>query len=126
MLPITASNPLKWRLRWYLRHPISLTHMTEMAVERGVAIDGSCIWRRVQVYGPELEGWMRSSCGRGPEARSDQRQMPASSMQVLEHVVEQDHRNVKTPNVAGERLRFLATAWGRVRGIEAMDIRWTN
>jgi IS6 family transposase len=29
--------------------------MAEMAVERGLAIDGSCIWRWVQVYGPELD-----------------------------------------------------------------------
>ena len=44
MLPITASNPFKWRhypgdiimwcVRWYLRYPISFTHRAEMAVER--------------------------------------------------------------------------------------------
>jgi transposase-like protein len=49
MLPITASNPFKWRhypgdiimwcVRWYLRYPISFMHMAEMAVERGLAID---------------------------------------------------------------------------------------
>ena len=44
-----------WCVRWYLRYPISFTHMAEMAVERGLAIDGSCIWRWVQVYGPELD-----------------------------------------------------------------------
>ena len=65
MLPITASNPFKWRhypgdiimwcVRWYLRYPISFTHMAEMAVERGLAIDASCIWRWVQIYGPELD-----------------------------------------------------------------------
>jgi transposase-like protein len=27
-------------VRWYLRYPISFTHMAEMAVERGLAIDG--------------------------------------------------------------------------------------
>ncbi len=83
MLPITASNPIKWRhypgdiimwcVRWYLRYPISFTHMAEMANERGLSIDASCIWRWVQVYGPELDkrcrrhlkqttgagGWMR-------------------------------------------------------------------
>ena len=42
-------------MRWYLRYPISFTHMAEMAVERGLAIDASCIWRWVQVYGPELD-----------------------------------------------------------------------
>ena len=44
-----------WCVRWYLPYPISFTYMTEMAVERGLAIDASCIWRRVQVYGPELD-----------------------------------------------------------------------
>ncbi len=65
MLPITASNPFKWRhypgdiimwcVRWYLRYPISFTHMAEMAAERGLLINASCIWRWVQVYGPELD-----------------------------------------------------------------------
>jgi hypothetical protein len=41
-LPMTVSNPFKWRhysgdiimwcVRWYLRYPISFTHMAEMAV----------------------------------------------------------------------------------------------
>jgi transposase, IS6 family len=65
MLPITASNPFKWRhyrgdiilwcVRWYLRYPISLTHMAEMTAERGLAISASCIWRWVQVFGPEMD-----------------------------------------------------------------------
>src|ERR1700733_3250072 len=65
MLPITASNPFKWRhyqgdiilwcVRWYLRYPISLKHMAEMAAERGLAISASCIWRWVQVFGPEMD-----------------------------------------------------------------------
>jgi transposase-like protein len=29
--------------------------MAEMAIERGLAIDASCIWRWVQIYGPELD-----------------------------------------------------------------------
>src|SRR3954465_4037280 len=65
MLPTTASNQFKgrhypwdiimWCVRWYLRYPISFTLMAEMANERGLAIDASCIWRWVQVYGPELD-----------------------------------------------------------------------
>ena len=35
-------------------------HMAEMATERGLAIDASCIWRWVQVYGPELDKRCRS------------------------------------------------------------------
>ena len=29
--------------------------MAEMAIERGLSIDASCIWRWVQAYGPELD-----------------------------------------------------------------------
>jgi transposase, IS6 family len=64
-VPVTASNPFKWRhypgdiilwcVRWYLRFPISFAHMAEMALERGLLIHSSCIWRWVQIYGPELD-----------------------------------------------------------------------
>ena len=64
-MPVTASNPFKWRhypgdiilwcVRWYLRFPISLAHMAEMTLERGLFIHPSCIWRWVQIYGPELD-----------------------------------------------------------------------
>jgi transposase, IS6 family len=64
-VPITAADPFKWRhypgdiilwcVRWYLRYPLSVAHISEMAVERGLAISASCIWRWVQVYGPELD-----------------------------------------------------------------------
>jgi hypothetical protein len=29
--------------------------MAEMVLERGLLIHSSCIWRRIQIYGPELE-----------------------------------------------------------------------
>jgi hypothetical protein len=29
--------------------------MSEMALERGLLIHPSCIWRWVQIYGPELD-----------------------------------------------------------------------
>ena len=64
-MPVTAANPFKWRhypgdiilwcVRWYLRFPISFVHMAEMALERGLFIHPSCIWRWVQIYGPELD-----------------------------------------------------------------------
>ena len=64
-MPITAANPFKWRhypgdiimwcVRWYLRSPISVAQMGEMARERGLAISPSCVWRWVQTYGPELD-----------------------------------------------------------------------
>ena len=64
-MPITASNPFQWRhypgdiimwcVRWYLRYPLSVAQMAEMTAERGLAISPSCIWRWVQIYGPELD-----------------------------------------------------------------------
>jgi IS6 family transposase len=64
-VPITAANPFKWRhypgeiimwcVRWYLRYPISVAQMGEMTAERGLSISASCIWRWVQIYGPELD-----------------------------------------------------------------------
>jgi transposase-like protein len=64
-VPITAADPFKWRhypgniimwcVRWYLRYPISVSQMSEMTTERGFAISASCIWRWVQLYGPELD-----------------------------------------------------------------------
>src|SRR5215831_17879536 len=33
--------------------------MAEMALERGLRIYSSCIWRWVQIYGPELDGRCR-------------------------------------------------------------------
>ena len=64
-MPVTASNPSKWRhypgdlilwcAQWYLRFPISFAHMAKMALERGLLIHSSWIWRWVQIYGPELD-----------------------------------------------------------------------
>ena len=63
-MPITPIDPFKWRqfpgevillcVRWYLRYPLAYQHVSELLAERGVAVDPSCIWRWVQVYGPEL------------------------------------------------------------------------
>src|SRR5918996_3889956 len=155
-----------------------------MAVERGLAIDASCIWRWVQVYGPELDkrcrphlkptnrSWRLDETYINVKGRdrflyravdstgqtidcllTDRRDAAAAKRffrrallndgnsmprvinvdknpayphavedlklegaigrrcrlrqcKYLNNVVEQDHRNVKTPSVAGERLRF--------------------
>src|SRR5256885_2742865 len=63
-MPITPTNPFKWRhfpgevillcVRSYLRYPLSYEHVSELLAERGVAVDPSCIWRWVQTYAPEL------------------------------------------------------------------------
>ena len=44
-----------WCVRWYLRCPLSVAQTAEMTAERGLAISPSCIWRWVQIYGPELD-----------------------------------------------------------------------
>ena len=64
-MPITPSNPFKGRqfpgeviilfARWYLRYPLAYEHVAELLAERGVGVDPSCIWRWVQVYGPEQD-----------------------------------------------------------------------
>src|SRR5436305_7499481 len=64
-MPITPTNPFKGRqfpgeviilcVRWYLRYPLAYQHVAELLAERGVEVDPSCIWRWVQVYGPELD-----------------------------------------------------------------------
>ena len=63
-MPITATNPFKGRhfpgevillcVRWYLRYPLAYQHVAELLLERGVAVDASCIWRWVQTYAPEM------------------------------------------------------------------------
>ena len=69
-MPITANNPFKGRqhpgeliilcVRLYLRYPLSYEHVAELAAERGVEVDASCIWRWVQAYAPELNKRCRS------------------------------------------------------------------
>jgi transposase-like protein len=56
-MAITADNPFKGGqhpgevivlcVRLYLRYPLSYEHVTELAAERGVEVDASCIWRWV-------------------------------------------------------------------------------
>ena len=41
-------------VRLYLRYPLSYEHVSELAAERGVGVDASCIWRWVQAYASEL------------------------------------------------------------------------
>src|SRR5580704_15328660 len=69
-MAIPSDNPFKGRqhageliilcVRLYLRYPLSYEHVAELAAERGVELDASCIWRWVQVYAPELNKRCRS------------------------------------------------------------------
>jgi len=63
-VPITAANPFKGRqypgaviltaVRWYLRSPLAYEHGAELLTERGLPVDGGCVWHWVQAYAPEL------------------------------------------------------------------------
>ena len=63
-MPITPTDPFKWRhfpgevillcVRWYLRYPLAYEHVSELLLERGVAVHPTCIWRWAQTYAPEL------------------------------------------------------------------------
>ena len=60
-----ASQPFRLRhfqaeiivrcVRWYLRYPLSYRNLEEMMIERGLHIDHTTIYRRVQCYAPEME-----------------------------------------------------------------------
>ncbi len=48
-----------WAVRWYCRYGISYRDLEQMMAERGVPVDHSTIYRRVQVYAPEIEKRLR-------------------------------------------------------------------
>jgi transposase, IS6 family len=58
-------SPLKWRhfegemnllcVRWYLRYALSYREVEELALERGLSVDHTTVFREVQRYAPELD-----------------------------------------------------------------------
>jgi transposase-like protein len=110
-VPITPSEPFKWRhypgevilhcVRWYLRYPISYLHMSEMMVERGLQIDPSCIWRWVQVYGPELEKRCR------PHLKSSNRSYRVDETYIK--VKGEDRYLYRAVDSTGQTIDFLLT-----------------
>jgi transposase-like protein len=50
-------------VRWYCKYGISYRDLTEMMQERGVAVDPSTLFRRVQRYAPEIEKRIRQYQG---------------------------------------------------------------
>src|SRR5262249_13278034 len=109
---ITASNPFKWRhypgeiilwcVRWYLRFPISFAHMAEMALERGLLIHSSCIWRWVQIYGPELDKRCRAHLKRTNKSyRVDETYI---------RIKGQDRYLYRAVDSTGQTIDFLLTA----------------
>jgi transposase-like protein len=113
MLPITASNPFKWRhyqgdiilwcVRWYPRYPISFAQMAEMAVERGVATIASCIWRWVQVYGPEIDRRCR------PYLKRTNRSWRLDETYI--NVKGRDRFLYRAVDSTGQTIDFLLTDW---------------
>ena len=65
-MAITADTPFKGRqhpgevsvlcVGLYLRYPLSYEHVAELAAERGVEVDASCIWRWVQALRQRTAG----------------------------------------------------------------------
>ena len=111
-MPVTASNPFKWRhypgdiilwcVRWYLRFPISFAQMAEMALERGVFIHASCIWRWVQIYGPELNKRCR------PFLKSTNRSYRVDETYI--RIRGQDRYLYRAVDSTGQTINFLLTA----------------
>ena len=66
-----ALHDFKWRhylpdvilfcVRWYLKSSLSYQDLSNMMKERGLKTDKSCIWRWVQIYGPQINKRARSS-----------------------------------------------------------------
>ena len=48
-----------WAVRWYLQFPISYRDLERMLTDRGVAVDHTTMYRRVQRFARELEKRMR-------------------------------------------------------------------
>ena len=48
-----------WAVRWYLQFPISYRDLERMLTDRGVAVDHTTMYRRVQRFALELEKRMR-------------------------------------------------------------------
>src|SRR5262245_59941550 len=53
--PHYPGDIILWSVWWHLRLLISFAHMAEMTLERGLLIHSRCIWRWVQIHGPELD-----------------------------------------------------------------------
>ena len=44
-----------WAVRWYLAFPVSHRDLEAMLADRGVAVDHTTMYRRVQRFAPEIE-----------------------------------------------------------------------
>jgi len=91
-----------WCVRWYLRYPISVAQMGEMTAERGLAISPSCVWRWVQIYGPELDKRCR------PHLKRTNRSWRVDETYI--NVKGQDRFLYRAVDSEGQTIDFLLTA----------------
>jgi IS6 family transposase len=54
-----TSEVIQWAVRWYLMFPISYRDLMLMLLDRGVEVDHSTIFRKIQAYSAELEKLIR-------------------------------------------------------------------
>jgi transposase, IS6 family len=55
----STADVILWALRWYLTFPVSYRDLELMLADRGVAVDHTTIFRRVQAYAEDLEKRIR-------------------------------------------------------------------
>ena len=111
-MPITPTNPFKWRhfpgavillsVRWYLRYPLAYEHVAELLAERGVAVHPTCIWRWVQTYAPELNKRCR------PHLKTTNRRYRTDEAYIK--VKGADKYLYRAVDSTGQRIDFLLTA----------------
>src|SRR5271163_3704168 len=54
-----TAEVILWAVRWYLMFPISYRDLEQMLLDRGVQVDHTTIFRRIQAYAAELEKRIR-------------------------------------------------------------------
>ncbi|MBP2309531.1 transposase-like protein [Azospirillum melinis] len=54
-----TAGVILWAVRWSLQFPISYRDRERMLADRGVAVDHTTLFRRIQVYAPELDKRLR-------------------------------------------------------------------
>src|SRR5687768_7352072 len=89
-------------VRWYLRYPLAYEHVAEMMAERGLGLDPSCIWRWVQVYGPEINERCR------PHLKPTNKSYRVDETYIK--VKGQDRYLYRAVDSAGQTIDFLLTA----------------
>jgi transposase, IS6 family len=53
------AEAILWAVRWCLRFPVSYRDLEAMLADRGVGIDHTTLYRRIQRFAPELEKRVR-------------------------------------------------------------------